>query len=60
METAKVAHGTVPAISGGPRPPRKSATGGLFTSPLVRAALRQSLVSLRPDIQLEAKHILTI
>jgi K+-transporting ATPase ATPase B chain len=51
METAKVAHGTVPAISGGPRPPRKTPAGGLFASALIRAALRQSLVALRPDIQ---------
>ncbi|MGA9913843.1 MAG: hypothetical protein WBR17_15075 [Paraburkholderia sp.] len=51
METAKVAQGPAAGMTAGPRPPRKSATGGLFTSPLVRAALRQSLVSLRPDIQ---------
>ena len=51
METAKIAHAPVPSISGGPRPPRKSPTGGLFASALVRAALRQSLIALRPDIQ---------
>ncbi len=51
METAKVAQGPAAGMTAGPRPPRKSATGGLFTSPLVRTALRQSLVSLRPDIQ---------
>jgi K+-transporting ATPase ATPase B chain len=51
METAKVAHGTVPSISGGPRPPRKSPAGGLFASALLRAALRQALIALRPDIQ---------
>ncbi len=51
METAKVAPGTVPAISGGPRPPRKTPAGGLISSALIRAALRQSLVALRPDIQ---------
>jgi K+-transporting ATPase ATPase B chain len=51
METVKVAHGPAPGMTAGPRPPHKSQTESLFTSPLVRAALRQALVSLRPDIQ---------
>ena len=51
METVKVANGPAPGMTAGPRPPHKSQTGGLFSSPLVRAALRQSLISLRPDIQ---------
>ena len=51
METAKVAHGPAPGMAAGPRPPRQSPQQGLFASALVRAALRQSVVALRPDIQ---------
>jgi K+-transporting ATPase ATPase B chain len=51
METVKFATGTVQPTTAGPRPPRQSPPQGLFASALVRAALRQSLVALRPDIQ---------
>jgi K+-transporting ATPase ATPase B chain len=51
METVRAAPGPAPGMTAGPRPPHKSQTESLFTSPLVRAALRQALVSLRPDIQ---------
>src|SRR5579863_7461502 len=52
METAKLAHGaTVGATPAGPRPPQHSQANKLFASDLVRAALRQSIVALRPDIQ---------
>jgi potassium-transporting ATPase ATP-binding subunit len=51
METVKLAPGTAQPSTAGPRPPRQSPPHGLFASALVRAALRQSLVALRPDIQ---------
>ncbi|MGV2289025.1 potassium-transporting ATPase subunit KdpB [Trinickia sp. YCB016] len=52
METAKLAHGAaVGATPAGPRPPQHSQASKLFASDLVRAALRQSIVALRPDIQ---------